>query len=73
MIWLAEIVQNSGGKIPDSANPFRTHPAVDVARGSEATIPGGQVSLEFNAGLMHLAATLAHEPRLVAEVWHKAK
>ena len=70
---LVDIVQSSSGTLPQGTNPFKTHPAVDVARGSEATLPGGQISLEFNAGLMHLAATLAHEPRLTAEVWHKAK
>ena len=69
----AEIVKDAGVTIPQDANPFYTQPAVDVARGSEVTLPAGQVSLEFSAGLMRLAAMLAHEPRLTAEVWHKVK
>ena len=69
----AEIVKDAGVTIPQDANPFCTQPAVDVARGSEVTLPAGQVSLEFSAGLMRLAAMLAHEPRLTAEVWHKVK
>jgi centrosomal protein CEP120 len=69
----AEIVKDAGVTIPQDANPFCTQPAADVARGSEVTLPAGQVSLEFSAGLMRLAAMLAHEPRLTAEVWHKVK
>ncbi|DBA79724.1 TPA: hypothetical protein ACH3X1_008393 [Trebouxia sp. C0004] len=70
---LVEIVKDAGVAIPQGANPFCTQPAVDVARGSEVTLAAGQISLEFSAGLMRLAAMLAHEPRLTAEVWHKVK
>lgn len=69
----ADIIAVSGARLPDRSNPFRTEPAVDVARGSDVTLPAGQISLEFSAGLMRLAAMLAHEPRLTAEVWHKVK
>lgn len=70
---LVDIITESGVTLPDRSNPFRTEPAVDVARGSDVSLPAGQVSLEFSAGLMRLAAMLAHEPRLTAEVWHKVK
>jgi centrosomal protein CEP120 len=73
VVSCAEIIKDAGVTIPQDANPFCTQPAVDVARGSEITLPAGQVSLEFSAGLMRLAAMLAHEPRLIAEVWHKVK
>ena len=69
----ADIITDSGGSPPPGSNPFRTEPAVDVARGSDVVLPAGQISLEFTAGLMRLAAMLAHEPRLTAQVWHKAK
>lgn len=69
----ADIITDSGGSLPPGSNPFRTEPAVDVARGSDVVLPAGQISLEFTAGLMRLAAMLAHEPRLTAQVWHKAK
>ena len=73
VLCLADMITDSGASIPQGCNPFRTQPAVDVARGSEVTLPAGQISLEFSAGLMRLAAMLAHEPRLTAEVWHKVK
>ena len=69
----ADIITDSGQTLPQGSNPFRTEPAVDVARGSDVILPAGQISLEFSAGLMRLAAMLAHEPRLTAEVWHKVK
>lgn len=70
---IADIITDSGASIPQGCNPFRTQPAIDIARGSEVTLPAGQIKLEFSAGLMRLAAMLAHEPRLAAEVWHKVK
>ena len=69
----ADIITDAGVTIPKDSNPFCSQPAVDVTRGSEVTLPAGQISLEFSTGLMRLAAMLAHEPRLTAEVWHKVK
>ena len=68
-----DIIKEAGISIPQDADPFSTQPAVDVARGSDVSLPGGQISLQFSAGLMKLAALLAREPRLTAEVWHKPK
>ena len=73
LLFDAEIVTESSGSLPQGIDPFRTQPAVDVARGSEVTLPTGHISLQFSAGLMRLAAMLAHEPRLTAEIWHKVK
>lgn len=70
---LTDIIKEAGICIPQDADPFSTQPAVDVARGSDVTLPGGEISLQFSAGLMKLAALLAREPRLTAEVWHKPK
>lgn len=53
----------AGGAPPGRAPPrlacLRTQPAVDVARGAEVTLPGGQGEAEFCAGLLALATLLA--------------
>lgn len=54
----AGLFQASRGRVPPRLAPLRTQ-AVAVARGSQAAVPGGQASCEFDAGLMSVAALLA--------------
>ncbi|KAK9829775.1 hypothetical protein WJX72_007833 [[Myrmecia] bisecta] len=53
--------------------PLKTHPPIDITRGSEGALPSGYATVEFTAGLMSLATMLARGPRLMAEVWHKER
>eukprot|EP00873_Tetraselmis_striata_P037318 jgi/Tetstr1/457582/TSEL_044150.t1 len=53
--------------------PVKTYPATDVARGTEITLPNGYAEVEFVTDVMTLASTLAAEPQLVLEVWHKER
>jgi hypothetical protein len=47
--WPGFLAAN-GARVPPRAAPLRTHPAVDVARGSEGGLPNGFVSLDFRWG-----------------------
>ena len=46
---------------------LQTKPA-HVARGAETRLENGHGSLEFQAGMMHLATLLAREPQLQAQI-----
>lgn len=55
----AGLILKSNGRLPPGLAPLRTSPPVDIARGSEVMLPGGQASVQFTAGLMTLATLLA--------------
>ncbi|MCO5608663.1 hypothetical protein L7F22_062877 [Adiantum nelumboides] len=64
---------------PNSANaakltaPLRTHPPVMAQKGSEVTLSNGFVSLELPASVSGLAAALAQDLCLQAQVFHRDK
>eukprot|EP00798_Chlamydomonas_sp_ICE-L_P005677 gene5677-3537_t len=62
------LVADCGRRLPSRMAPLKTFPSIDVARGSEGSIPN-----EFVAGVMTLAEVLATDPRITVEVWHKEK
>ncbi|PNH10303.1 Centrosomal protein [Tetrabaena socialis] len=70
---LIELVVGSGFRLPSRLAPLRSHPAVDVPRGAEASLPNGYGTVEFSAGVVQLARVLASEPRIGVEAWHKER
>ncbi len=69
----AAFLATCGARLPPRAAPLRTHPAVEVARGSEGALPNGFLAIEFSCGVMALAALLAGGPHVTLEVWHKER
>ncbi|EFJ47447.1 hypothetical protein VOLCADRAFT_117862 [Volvox carteri f. nagariensis] len=67
------LVVSSGYRLPSRLAPLCSHPAVDIPRGAEGSIPNGYGTLEFSAGVVQLARVLASEPRISVEAWHKER
>uniref|UniRef100_A0A061QYS2 Centrosomal protein CEP120 n=1 Tax=Tetraselmis sp. GSL018 TaxID=582737 RepID=A0A061QYS2_9CHLO len=53
--------------------PLKTFPSTDVSRGSEVALPNGYASIEFSCDVMTLASSLAAEPHMTIEIWHKER
>ena len=62
----AGLIQASNGRLPPRLAPLRTG-VVQVARGSEAALPGGRAACDFAAGLMSVATLLARQEGAQAE------
>ncbi|KAL4437320.1 hypothetical protein ABPG75_004459 [Micractinium tetrahymenae] len=69
---LAGLIQASNGRLPPRLAPLRTG-AVQVARGSEAALPGGRAACDFAAGLMSVATLLARNPVMTIDVYHRQR
>lgn len=57
--FAALVAQGAGGRLPPRLACLRTHPAVEVPRGSEVALPRGLAGCDFSAGLLTLATLLA--------------
>eukprot|EP00887_Chlorella_sp_A99_P007284 scaffold2.g7284.t1 len=67
----ALVAVGAGGRLPPRLACLRTHPAVEVARGSEVALPAGLAAADFSAGLLTLATLLARGPVMAVDVLHR--
>jgi len=65
-----DVIVSEGGKPPVSfVRPHRTHPPVEVVKGSEVRLDNGFCEVHFSAAVLTLATALTAGPRVLAEVW----